>query len=49
MRLRPLAEAAAAQFSADGLLRAKATLLVLQPTPRSRLRWLPASAFGAVR
>lgn len=41
--LRPQCEAAAKALSAAGLLDGQAELLVLDPTPRSRLRWAPAS------
>ncbi len=39
-RFRPMAERAARDLRATGLLRAEAELVVLDPTPRSRLRWL---------
>jgi hypothetical protein len=39
-RLRPAASEAAASLKAAGLLRGEPTLLVLNPAPRSRLRWL---------
>ncbi len=38
-RFRPIAEKAR-NLGATGLLRAEAELVVLDPTPRSRLRWL---------
>jgi hypothetical protein len=40
-RFRPLAERAAGSLSASGLLRGAPELVVLDPTRRSRLRWLP--------
>jgi hypothetical protein len=39
-RFRPHATQAAGQFAHSGLLRGQPTLLILAPTPRSRLRWL---------
>jgi hypothetical protein len=39
-RFRPLAEKAAHALQASGLSRADPELVVLDPTPRSRLRWL---------
>jgi hypothetical protein len=39
-RFRPRAAQAASQFAHDGLLRGQPTLLILAPTPRSRLRWI---------
>lgn len=39
-RLHPLAGQAAAQLKDAGLLRGQPMLLVLEPTPRSRLRWI---------
>jgi hypothetical protein len=41
-RLRPLAAHGATELAAGGLLRGGPQLLVLRPTARSRLRWLPA-------
>jgi hypothetical protein len=38
--LRPLAARAAGSLAEGGLLRGQPLLLVLKPTPRSRLRWL---------
>lgn len=43
-RFRPLAERASHAFSSTGLLRGSPELIVLEPTPRSRLRWLRESA-----
>jgi hypothetical protein len=40
-RFNPLAERALAALAAGGLLRGKAESVVLDPTSRSRLRWLP--------
>jgi hypothetical protein len=40
-RLRPLAQSATESLTSLGLLRGPAELVVLDPTPRSRLRWLP--------
>lgn len=40
-RFRPLAERAAQSLSAAGLLRGAPELIVLDPAPRSRMRWLP--------
>ena len=40
-RFRPLAHRAAQDLQAAGLLRADPELVVLDPTVRSRLRWLP--------
>lgn len=37
-----VAEGAMASFDSTGLLRATPELIVLDPTPRSRLRWLPS-------
>jgi hypothetical protein len=37
----PLAERSRQSLSATGLIRATPELVVLDPTPRSRLRWLP--------
>jgi hypothetical protein len=37
----PLAERSRQSLSAAGLIRATPELIVLDPTPRSRLRWLP--------
>lgn len=39
--ITPLAERSLASLSATGLLRGAPELIVLDPTPRSRLRWLP--------
>jgi hypothetical protein len=40
-RFAPLAEQAAQSLSAAGLLRGDTELVVLDPAPRSRMRWLP--------
>ena len=40
-RLRPLAEQASQSLFATGMLRARPEFVVLDPAPRSRLRWLP--------
>jgi hypothetical protein len=40
-RFEPLAAAAARSLAAGGLLRGEPELVVLDPTARSRLRWLP--------
>lgn len=40
-RFEPVEKAALPKFSADGLLRKAPELLILDPTHRSRLRWLP--------
>lgn len=40
-RFRPLAELAGRDLVATGLLRGAPELVVLDPAPRSRLRWLP--------
>jgi hypothetical protein len=40
-RFRTVAATAARELQAAGLLRAETELVVLDPTPRSRLRWLP--------
>jgi hypothetical protein len=37
----PLAERSRQSLSATGLIRVTPELVVLDPTPRSRLRWLP--------
>ena len=37
----PVAEQSSQSFSATGLLRGAPELIVMDPTPRSRLRWLP--------
>jgi hypothetical protein len=37
----PVAERSLQSFSATGLLRGAPELIVMDPTPRSRLRWLP--------
>lgn len=42
--LRPIAARAAASLAEGGLLRGQPQLLVLKPTPRSRLRWLDGKA-----
>jgi quinol monooxygenase YgiN len=39
-RFRTHAAQAASQFANSGLLRGQPTLLILSPTPRSRLRWI---------
>ncbi|WP_167759834.1 NIPSNAP family protein [Massilia horti] len=38
--MRPVVKEAAARLVASGLLRGEPELLILKPTPRSRLRWL---------
>jgi hypothetical protein len=38
---RPVAERAVVSLTASGLVRGTPELVVLDPTPRSRLRWLP--------
>jgi len=38
----PAADGSVASLTATGLLRATPELIVLDPTPRSRLRWLPS-------
>lgn len=38
----PVAESSLAFLNGTGLLRSEPELIVLDPTPRSRLRWLPA-------
>lgn len=38
----PAAQQAAETFASTGLLRAAPELIVLDPTPRSRMRWLPS-------
>ncbi len=40
-RFHPLAEQASQSLSANGLLRGRPELVVLDPAPRSRMRWLP--------
>jgi hypothetical protein len=40
-RFTPLAESSMQSLSATGLVRGAPELVVLDPTPRSRLRWLP--------
>lgn len=40
-RLEPAAERCASGLASTGLLRQPPELIVLDPTPRSRLRWLP--------
>lgn len=40
-RFPPLAERAAQSLSAAGLLRGAPELIILDPAPRSRMRWLP--------
>ncbi len=40
-RFKPLAQRSLQSLGAGGLLRAAPELLVLDPAPRSRLRWLP--------
>lgn len=42
-RLEPAMQVAAKALLASGMLRAAPELLVMDPTPRSRLRWLPAA------
>ena len=37
----PVAERSLQSFSATGLLRGAPEMIVMDPTPRSRLRWLP--------
>jgi hypothetical protein len=37
----PVADRLLASLTATGLLRSAPELIVLDPTPRSRLRWLP--------
>ena len=43
-RFRPLAARALQPLAASGLLRGAPELVVLDPAPRSRLRWLPLSS-----
>jgi hypothetical protein len=40
-RFAPLAEQASKSLSSTGLLRAAPELVILDPAPRSRMRWLP--------
>jgi hypothetical protein len=40
-RFRPLADEASRTLPGSGLLRSAPELVVLDPAPRSRLRWLP--------
>lgn len=40
-RFRPLAEKAAQSLSDAGVVRGPAELIILDPAPRSRMRWLP--------
>jgi hypothetical protein len=41
-QLMPLTERLAAILAGSGLLRQMPELIVLDPTPRSRMRWLPS-------
>ena len=43
-KLEPLAESSARDLGASGLLRGEAEFVVLRPTRRSRLRWLPGAS-----
>jgi hypothetical protein len=44
-RLRPLADRAVQSLAASGLVRDAPELVVLDPAPRSRMRWWPAEAW----
>jgi len=46
-QLQPAMQAAAKALLASGMLRAAPELLVMDPTPRSRLRWLPDAGGAA--
>lgn len=46
-RFEPLLPDALATLAQSGLLRSTPELLVMDPTPRSRLRWLPDAGRGA--
>jgi hypothetical protein len=41
-RVRPLAQSATEALTSLDMLRDRPELVVLDPTPRSRLRWLPS-------
>lgn len=47
-QLAPRLDAAERSLAASGLLRGAPERVVMDPTPRSRLRWLPATRAGAV-
>ncbi|MGI9023981.1 MAG: hypothetical protein ACR2GP_00045 [Burkholderiaceae bacterium] len=48
VRFEPIAKTVAQSLVATGLLREAPELLVLDPTPRSRLRWLPDATDVAI-
>jgi hypothetical protein len=48
-QLMPRLAAAEQSLAADGLLRGTPERVVMDPTPRSRLRWLPDTSRGIAR